>query len=205
MLVPLLSFILFKYKPSKAAVLGILVATIGLYLLTMTDSVSLNVGDGLVFICAIGFALQIVYTGKYSSKFPSLLLTIIQIGTVSILSIIGAFLFEDWQRAFEPSIIFDNEVITALLVTSMFATALAFLAQTSVQKFTTSTRVALIFAMEPVFAAITGYIWAQDRLSYSAILGCLLIFAGMIFAEMPANKMTFWLKHDRNNKQKNAM
>ena len=96
-LVPLLSFILFKYKPSKAAVLGILVATVGLYLLTMTDSVSLNVGDGLVFICAIGFALQIVYTGKYSSKFPSLLLTIIQIGTVSVLSIIGAFLFEDWQ------------------------------------------------------------------------------------------------------------
>ena len=58
--------------------LGIIVATIGLYLLTMTDSVSLNVGDGLVFICAIGFALQIVYTGKYSSQFPSLLLTIIQ-------------------------------------------------------------------------------------------------------------------------------
>ncbi|WP_428908869.1 DMT family transporter [Niallia sp. Krafla_26] len=204
-LVPLLSFILFKYKPSKGAVLGILIATIGLYLLTMTDSVSLNVGDGLVFICAIGFALQIVYTGKYSSKFPTLLLTIVQIATVTILSIIGAFLFEDWQLALEPSIIFDNEVIVALFITSVFATALAFLAQTAVQKFTTSTRVALIFAMEPVFAAITGYIGANDRLSYSAIVGCVLIFAGMIFAELPVKRLSFRFKQDPKDSKKSAM
>lgn len=188
-LVPVFSMFLLKHRPSNAAFFGIIMATLGLYLLTMTDSVSLTIGDGLIFICAIAFALQIIFTGKYSNSFPSLLLTVIQIATVAVLSMIGSFLFEDWQLAFNPDILFDSNVITALIITSVFATALAFLTQTTVQKYTTPTRVALIFATEPVFAAITGFIWAGDRLTYSAFAGCLLIFAGMIFAELPSKKV----------------
>lgn len=195
-LVPLFSFFLLKLHPNKNAILGVSIATIGLYLLTMTDVTALNQGDALVFICAIGFALQIVFTGKYSSQFPSLLLTVVQIGTVAIFSIIYSLLFEDWKLALEPTIILSKEVLIALIVTSVFATALAFFAQTNFQKFTTPTRVALIFAMEPVFAAITGFIWAHDRLSFSAIFGCLLILAGMIFAELPATKLS--LRQKRN-------
>jgi len=48
-----------------------------------------------------------------------------------------------------------------------------------------------------VFAAITGYFWADERLSYSALIGCFLIFAGMIFAELPTNKITF-LRKDKS-------
>ena len=191
-LVPVFSLLLLKQKPSKNAILGILVATGGLYLLTMTDTISLTIGDGLVFICAIAFALQIIFTGKYSFNFPTLLLTVIQIMTVAILSMICAFLFEDWQSSFTSDILLDTNVLTALIITSVFATALAFLIQTSVQKYTNPTRVALIFAMEPVFAAITGFIWAGDRLSMSAFAGCLLIFAGMIYAEIPSG--TFFPK-----------
>lgn len=202
-LVPIFSLLLLRQRPRNEAILGISIATVGLYLITMTDSVSINIGDVLIFICAIGFALQIVYTGKYSSQFPSLLLTIIVIGIVSLLSMVGSFLFEDWQLAFQPNIIFDREVIIALLITSLFATAFAFLVQTSVQKFTTSTRVALIYAMEPVFAAITGFIWANDRLSSSAVIGCILIFTGMIFAEIPVKK--YFRKEQKHGDQKNVM
>ena len=60
------------------------------------------------------------------------------------------------RRAFDPAIIFLPEVATGLIITSIFATALAFLAQTALQKQTSSTRVALIFALEPVFAALTS-------------------------------------------------
>lgn len=197
-LVPVLSIFLLKQRPSRSAIIGITVATIGLYLLTMTDSVSLNIGDALVFICAIGFALQIIFTGKYSRNFPSLLLTIVQLVTVSILSLIGAVIFEDWQLALKQDVLLNKNVIIALSVTSFFATALAFLTQTTVQKFTTPTRVALIFAMEPVFAAICGYIWAGDRLAFSAILGCLFIFAGMIFAELPSSKLLFKRKTNKD-------
>jgi drug/metabolite transporter (DMT)-like permease len=193
--VPLFSMFLLKQFPSRNAVIGVTIATFGLFLLTMTDVSSLNIGDGFVFICAISFALQIIFTGKFSSKYPTLLLTVIQISTVAILSIISALFFEDWRKSFNPEILLSKDVIIALIITSIFATALAFLIQTNFQKYTTATRVALIFAMEPVFAAIAGYYWAAERLSYSALFGCLLIFAGMIFAELPANKFLILKKN----------
>jgi len=187
-MVPVFSFLLLKIKPSVNAIIGVSIATFGLYLLTMTDKVSLNIGDGFVFIGAIGFALQIIFTGKFSSQFPALLLTVVQITTVAILSIFFAFLTENWKQAIQPETIFKGDVMLALIITSIFATAIAFFAQTNFQKYTSPTRVSLIFATEPVFAAGTAFIWAHERLSYSAIIGCLLIFSGMIFAEIPRKK-----------------
>jgi drug/metabolite transporter (DMT)-like permease len=188
-LVPLFSIFLLKQRPGINAIMGVITATLGLYLLTMTDTSSLNVGDGLVFICAIAFAMQIIITGKYSSSFPSLLLTVVQLSTVAILSTLSAFIFEDWKLAFQPEVLLKGSVLSALMITSIFATAFAFLAQTAFQKYTTATRVALIFAMEPVFAAVTAYFWANERLTYSAVFGCLFIFAGMILAETPIKKI----------------
>ncbi|WHY84374.1 DMT family transporter [Neobacillus novalis] len=194
-LVPLFSLLLLKQYPSKNALFGVLIATAGLFFLTMTDVTSLNTGDGFVFICAISFALHIILTGKFSSKYPTLLLTAIQISTVALLSILSSFLFENWKTAFKAEILLSQDVIVALFITSIFATAIAFFIQTNFQKYTSATRVALIFAMEPVFAAITGYFWAQDRLSYSALFGCILIFMGMICAELPPNKLTLFRKN----------
>lgn len=201
-LVPLLSMVLLKQSLTKNAILGVIIATIGLFLLTTTDMTSFNMGDGFVFICAIAFAMQIVVTGKYSEKYPTLLLTVIQISTVSILSIVSSFLFEDWRKMIEPNILFSKNVLIAILTTSIFATAIAFLVQTKFQKYTSTTRVALIFAMEPVFAAITGYFCAHDRLTYSALLGCLLIFLGMIFAELPLDK---WLLINKKEVKNNSL
>jgi drug/metabolite transporter (DMT)-like permease len=193
--VPLFSMFLLKQSPSRNAVFGVLIATFGLFLMTMTDVTGLNIGDGLVFICAISFALQIIYTGKFSSKYPTLLLTVIQITTVAVLSIISSFIFEDWWRSFNVEILLSKDVLIAIIITSVFATAMAFFIQTNFQKYTTATRVALIFAMEPVFAAITGYFWANERLSFSALVGCVLILAGMIFAELPTNKIPLLRKN----------
>lgn len=193
-LVPVLMIGILKQRPSINSIAGVAAATIGLYLLTMSDVSSLNIGDAFVLVCAAGFALHIVFTGKYSSSYPTLLLTTVQISTVAVLSAISSLFFEDWKRAFNPDVIFSANVIIALLVTSILATALAFFIQTNFQKHTTATRVALIFAMEPVFAAITGYFLADERLTYSALLGCALIFSGMIFAELPSGKVEDWLR-----------
>jgi drug/metabolite transporter (DMT)-like permease len=201
-LVPLFSFILLKQKPGFGAIIGVCIATIGLFLLTMTDLSALNIGDLFVLICAVGFAMQIIFTGKYSEKYPTLLLTTIQILTVSVLSGFCSLIFEDFKGMLTVNVFTNTSVIVALFVTSVFATALAFFAQTGVQKFTTPTRVALIFAMEPVFAAIAGYYWADERLSYSAIAGCLLIFLGMLLAELPIDKLR-WLKKKSMTKQIN--
>jgi drug/metabolite transporter (DMT)-like permease len=190
-LVPLFAFFLLKQKPKANAILGVLIAAIGLYLLTMNGKLSVNKGDVLVFLCAVSFGMHIVITGKYSSQFPTLLLTITQIFTVAILCVISAFFFEDWTQMLNGAVLQKVEVWSALLITSLLATALAFLVQTNFQKYTTATRVALIFAMEPVFAALTAYVWANERLTVSALIGCLFILLGMILAELP---MSFSLR-----------
>jgi drug/metabolite transporter (DMT)-like permease len=184
-LVPLFAFFLLKQKPKANAILGVLIAAIGLYLLTMSGELSVNKGDLLVFLCAVSFGMHIVMTGKYSSQFPTLLLTITQIFTVAILCVISSFFFEDWTQMLNRAVLQKSEVWSALLITSLLATAFAFLVQTNFQRYTTATRVALIFAMEPVFAALTAYIWANERLTISALVGCLLILLGMILAELP--------------------
>ena len=186
--VPLFSMLLLKQTLGKNAVLGVLIATFGLFLLTATDISGLNAGDIFVFICAISFALHIIFTGKFTKKHPALLITVIQISTVSLLSLISSLFFEKWRSVFKAEIILSNKVLIALLITSVFATAFAFLAQTSFQKYTTTTRVALIFSMEPVFAALTGHFWAHDHLTSSALIGCLLILSGMVLSEVPTGK-----------------
>ncbi|WP_332310154.1 DMT family transporter [Brevibacillus parabrevis] len=198
-LVPLFSFLLLRDRIKVVAVLGVILAAAGLYLLTQNQEFSFNLGDALVFGCAICFAMQIVFTGKYAPHFSALPLAIVQLGTVAVMSWLYAFFFEDWSRAFDPAILFIPEVAMGLIVTSIFATALAFLAQTALQKQTSSTRVALIFALEPVFAALTSYIFIHEVLNGRQLTGCLMIFTGMILAEMPIAQ---WLQQARERKNK---
>ncbi|RFU61677.1 DMT family transporter [Bacillus sp. V59.32b] len=184
-LVPLFSMMLLKKKPSRNALLGVLAATIGLYLMTVVESSSLSSGDFLVFLCAISFAMQIIMTAKFAGNYPALPLTIVQIFTVALLSFMFAMVFEDLSIVLNSEVMFRRDVWTALLVTSSLATAFAFLAQTYFQAYTSPTRVAVIFAMEPVFAALTSYFWIGEKLTYVTIIGCLFIFMGMILAELP--------------------
>ena len=183
-LIPIFGLLLLKQKPKWPSIIGVIAAISGLYLLTIGDSFFLNKGDMLVFFCAICFAFQIIFTGKYAPNFPSMSLALIQIFTVSFLSAIGAFFFEDWQSGVQLSNLGQPLIIWALLITAGPATAFAFLIQTVCQKFTTPTRVALVFAMEPVFAALASFIWTEEVLGTKALSGCLLIFMGMIFAEL---------------------
>jgi drug/metabolite transporter (DMT)-like permease len=196
-LVPLFSYALLKQKLNWQIGFSSLLAVAGLYLLTIHNSFSLNIGDGYVLLCALSFALHIVFTGKFAKSFDALCLTVVQLFTVSLLSFITALFTEHWQEIFAANMLLKSEVITALLITSLFATALAFLAQTYFQSFTTPARVALIFAMEPVFAAITAFIVLNERLGSKALIGCILILFGMILSELKLSDLMFKKKTKR--------
>jgi len=184
-LVPIFSLLLLKQKISAQAVAGIILAAIGLYLMTMGGHSSLSIGDVLVFFCAVSFAMQIIATATYAKLFAALPLTIIQLTTVAVLSTAAALLFENTKVFFNPNIMLRTEVLSALLVTAILATAFAFFAQTHFQAETSPTRVALIYAMEPVFAALTSYVLINEQLTKAAIIGGVLILIGMITAELP--------------------
>jgi drug/metabolite transporter (DMT)-like permease len=193
-LVPLLSYFFLKHKLNWQIGISSIISVIGLYLLTIGHSFSVNIGDGYVLLCAISFALHIVFTGKFASSFDALCLTVVQLTAVSLLSFITAMLTENWRGIFITDMIMKTEVASALLITSLFATALAFLAQTYFQTFTTPARVALIFAMEPVFAAITAFIMLNETLESKALTGCILILFGMILSELKLSDLLFLRK-----------
>jgi drug/metabolite transporter (DMT)-like permease len=183
-IVPILSFFILGTRIKSSSIAGVVCAVIGLYLLAFTDFSAINHGDLLAFGCAISFAFQIVYTGKYAPLSSLFHLVTIQMATITAFSFLFALLFEPWQQMFNPAILLSPSVLIAVSVTSTLATTFAYIAQTYVQRFTTPTRIALIFAIEPVFAALADYGWKGVIISGTSLVGCLLILCGMILSEM---------------------
>ncbi len=132
----------------------------------------------MVFICAITVTFHVIYTGKFAPKHNIYLLTAVQLSTTSILSII--FLFFSTNLLIEITF----NIFAVLTYLALFGTVFTFLMQTAMQRFTTSTRTALVFSMEPVFAALFAYLIAGEMLTPLGWVGGLLILAGMIIAEI---------------------
>lgn len=181
-LVPLFAILFLRQIPARLVWAGVGLATVGLFLLTFNHSGNINIGDVLEFFCAISFAMQIVMVGKYATKHAALPLTAIQITFVGLLSILAAIISHANFSVTMQSLL-SPTVILALVVCSLLATVLAYFAQIAFQKFTTPTRTALIFSLEPVFAAVSAFVLIGEIMTYSAILGSVLILAGMVVAE----------------------
>jgi drug/metabolite transporter (DMT)-like permease len=184
-MVPLLAVIFLKKRPRALSVIGSIAAACGLYLLAVKSTAALSAGDLLVFICAFGFAFHIILTDRFTKHVSVLLVTAVQVLSVSVLSFAGAIFTENWKSALSPYALFRPHLVIALLITAFLATAAAFFIQTIAQRYTPPTHVAIILTMEPVFAALTSFIWVHERLSITAAAGCLLIFTGMLFSELP--------------------
>ncbi|GIO51935.1 DMT family transporter [Paenibacillus cineris] len=184
--VPFLALLLLKSPISRYTWISALLAAAGLYLLAFASTaLTLNKGDFLIFLCAVAFALHVAYTGVFAPRYSALPLAAMQMAVVGLLSLLSSLLFEDVgpltqvaDRLLKP------EVIWALLVSIGPTSAFAFWIQTVCQKYTNPSRVAVIFAMEPVFAALTGVTFGGEVLGAAAGLGCICIFAGMILAEL---------------------
>ena len=183
-IVPILSTVLLRRIPSFSAVIGVCLATVGLGLLTLDGGLYIARGDLIVLGCAVSFALHIVTVSAYAPDTDPLALTIIQIITVAILSALASGVTSAPWPAPTASTWF------AAGFTGVLATAVAFAVQTAVQRFTTPTHTALIFAAEPVFAAIFGILLAGDSLTGRAVAGGTLIVAGTMASEIRWSKTT---------------
>lgn len=182
--VPFISFLLFKDFVRKNVFAGSFVAVIGLYLLTMSGSLILGYGEALTIICALMFALHILFTDKFSKKSDVFLLVFIQFLTVCILSMIFSLSLEDVTF----NVQMDYTFLKAVIVTSIFATVYAFFVQTYMQQYTTPTKTAIIFTMEPVSAAFYSYIAIGEILTHVQLIGAFLIICATLMAEIRLKK-----------------
>lgn len=200
-LVPFLSLALLKHAISRYTWFSAILAVAGLYLLTFTGSAfSLNKGDGLILLCAVAFALQVAYTGVYAPRYPALPLATLQLAFVGLFSIVASLLVDGTAPlAHSGALILKPDVLWALLISIGPTSAFAFWIQTACQKYTTPSRVAIIYATEPVFAVLTGLAFGGETLGISAGFGCLCILAAMLMAELsPEPARNGVLQQDRN-------
>jgi len=175
-LTPLLALAAFRTGAGRGVWLGVLLATAGLALLAGVHRGSL-LGDLLVLAGAAVYSLQIVLMERYAPRYDAIAFTLVEMLTAFGGLLVVALALRDLPFPHGWT------VWGALLVTGVFASALAFLAQTWAQRRTTATRTALAFSMEPVWAAFFGFTLAGDRLGTTAWLGCVAIMAGIVVAE----------------------
>lgn len=188
-LVPILSYLILKEKLKFTAIIGVSLAAIGLYIMTMVGGVKINFGDLLILIGAVFFALQIVYTGRYAPRYSAFILALLQIAVCGLLSLGAAVIFEDTTALTSLDVLLSFDVLLALVITALFATSIAFLIQANFQRYSSPTKTAIIFATEPVFAALTSMVVLWQWLTWNVTLGGALIFLGMILAEIPPDAL----------------
>jgi drug/metabolite transporter (DMT)-like permease len=177
-LTPLIALLLFRSRIGAAAWAGVALSTAGLVMLAGFHGSA--TGDLLVLGGAAVYSLQIVLMERYAPRVDAVAFTLVEMAAacLGLLAVAAA-------RG-ELGVPRGWTVWGALLVTGVFASALAFLVQTWAQRRTSATRTALAFAMEPVFAALFGYTLAGDRLGALGWGGCGAIMAGIVLAEPAA-------------------
>jgi drug/metabolite transporter (DMT)-like permease len=176
--VPILSAALFRRAPGRAAVGGVVIATAGLALLTLNDDLTILPGDLWVLGGALCFALHVLTVAQVTDRHDSIQLAVVQMAAAAGLVTGAAFLFET------PTLILPGYAWGAILFTGVVATALVFSVQIVVQRYTTATHVALIFILEPPFAALFGWWLAGESLGPRELIGCALILAGVALSEV---------------------
>jgi drug/metabolite transporter (DMT)-like permease len=183
-IVPVLATVLLRRPPGRGPVIGIIAATLGLGLLTLNRDLSVQSGDLWVLGCAFAFAMHITSVAYFSPRHDSIRLSLAQIAAVAVLGLGTAVGFET------PTLDLPVRAWGAILFTGALATALAYGLQVHVQRFTTPTHTALLFSLEPVFAAFFGWWWNHEELGVKALIGCGLILTGMIVAELGDHRET---------------
>ena len=178
-MVAVLGSIVYRRAPQLIEALGVVTAFLGMALMTIPSG-RLQIAGGDLFVsgCAVAYAFHILVTGRFAGQVNMGVFMTTQIATGAAL---GAATF--WWA--EPvRIQWTLPLIGALAVTSLFATALGFSIQTWAQRWSSPTRTALFFTMEPVFAWITSYLVTGDLLSVRAAVGAALILAGVLLVEL---------------------
>ena len=181
-LTPLLAWMILRHKISTKALLGAILATLGLAILS-SGAIAFGWGEIALLICAVLFALHIIGLGLWSSKHDSYALTIVQLTFCALLSWAGALTLEGGIKP--PP---DGEVWFAVVFTAVLATALAFLVQTWAQGFLDPSRVAIILTSEVVWAAVIAYGVGQEKPEFLSVLGGSVMLSAMLIVEWPTRK-----------------
>lgn len=181
-LVPIFSLVIGK-KVRPIMWLCVLMGAVGLYLLCMTDSsFKLQLGDMLVLLCAFGFTIHIMVVDHFAPMVDGVKLSCIQFLVSGVIGIICMFIFE------EPELDAILDCWLPILYAAVLSSGVGYTLQIVAQKDAEPTIASLLMSLESVFAVIAGAIILHESMSGRELLGCVVIFAAVIIAQLPSKE-----------------
>lgn len=185
--VPLLAYIIYKRRFDRFEISAAVIALIGIGFLSLQGSMTMNIGDMLSILCALAFAFDIFYTNVFVKKEDALALTIVQFITAAFLSVVTAAMLG------ELTLDVPAEGMYAILYLAVFCTVIAYVCQNVGMQYANPTKSAIILSTEALFGTILSVIILHELLTGRMVIGCILIFAAILLAEI---KPTFRRKKE---------
>lgn len=176
-MVPFIYWGISKKRPDKFDIAAAFLCLVGIGILSLNSDLTMGYGDFLTFICAIMFAFHISSTGYFAKESDPYVISIVQLGTAAILSLIFALFFEGTETNIQ------TQTIVPILYLALFSTMLAFLIQTVAQRYTNSTHAAIILSLEAVFGSTFAIIFIKEPLTIRFLIGCTAILISVITSE----------------------
>ncbi|OOM74352.1 putative DMT superfamily transporter inner membrane protein [Clostridium puniceum] len=182
-IVPILESILKRRLPNKSIMLSILLAVIGLYLLTVKDTFALDRDSVYCLLTALFYAIYIVVLDRIAKNGDTLIISIIQLGVTSLLGVLFMLLVEATSLPETPI------QWGAIICLGLICSAYVFVIQPIVQRYVSSEKIGLIFSIEPVFSAVLSYIFLHEVLNLKGYIGAALIFSSVVFSKITKTKV----------------
>lgn len=192
LIVPLLGLFL-KKKCGWNIWLGMGITLVGLYLLCMTDSFRFQTGDLLILLCAVLFAIHILVIDYFSPRVDGVRMSCIQFLICGLLSMIPMF-FAEMQHSVSGMKIwmqnlFNIDVWIPLLYAGVLSCGVGYTLQIVGQDGLNPTVASMLMSLESVFSVLAGWLILKEMLGTRQIIGCVLIFAAILLAQLPVEKL----------------
>jgi drug/metabolite transporter (DMT)-like permease len=190
--VPILQSLITRKMPTLPIIAGVLVILIGIGLLTIKDSFAIESDSILCLLGAFLYAVHIIVTSSLIRKTNALQLGIFQLGFAALYGLIFSFIFET------PTLPSTTTEWVAVLGLALVCSAFGFVVQPIAQKFTTPERTGVLFALEPVFAVLFGFIFLQEMLQLQGYIGAILVLCGVLISGIKKKENCYKVLKENN-------
>ena len=181
LLVPIIGMFL-KHRTNINNWIGAVIGVAGLYFLCITTEFTIAKGDIIVFIGAFGWAAHILIVDHFAPKVDAAKLICVQFAVAGFISLIVSLVTEDSTLAAAV------DCAPSLLYTGIMSSAVAFTLQVTGQKYANPTTASIILSTESLFGAVSGFLFLNETMNGRELIGCALMMAAVIIAQLPAKK-----------------
>ncbi|MHA1728918.1 MAG: DMT family transporter [Promethearchaeota archaeon] len=182
--VPIILALYYKKKIESNIWIALILASVGTYILSFAGIEVFTIGDPLILICAVIYAIYIIYLDLHVKEVNFLLFSMFQLIFMSGFSFLSSLIFEDFYYIFGvgSSVIFTMQNWLVLIYMGVVVSCVTFIFQSYGQRHIAPSRAAIIFTLEPVFATIFALIIGGEQLVIQTVFGAILIFAGILLS-----------------------